>query len=218
MEESVKNFRFTDLEHELWSLGRYRELMESQLASMKEEELQRACHFRSELASNIEAGQLAIAEAYVVGEVVLPRFYRGSFLITLWAVFESGVIEIADYLAEERKSPLTLRDLRGRDQKEQWTKYFIHIVKYSLGFSNDQWEKLEELRQIRNVLAHSNGRLDLLEENIRRKIERWCTEKNGLISHHDLLHISAEYVCTAHILVTESLTSLIKQVRTDFSP
>jgi hypothetical protein len=207
------DFRFTDLEHEVWSIGKYREVLEEQLTLAKEQALQRVHDAERQEDIGEEDRGLAIAQAYVLGEEVLPRFYRGPFLITLWAVFELAITEVADYLAEKKGASLKLSDIKGRDQREQWTKYYTHVIEYPLQFEEITWQRFKELRQIRNVLAHSNGRLD---DKTRRKIEPWCIENSGLLLHYDLLHISAEYVREAEMLVTTTLTSLVRRVKEDF--
>jgi hypothetical protein len=210
------DFRFTDLEHEVWSIGKYREVLEEQLTLAKEQALQRAHDTESlENISENDRG-LAIARAYVLGEEVLPRFYRGPFLISLWAVFELAITEVAEYLAEKKGASLKLCDIKGRDQRDQWTKYYSYVAEYPLKFEEITWQRIEELRQIRNVLAHSNGRLDRLGDKARNKIEQWCAEDRGLLSHYDLLHISAEYVREAELLVSATLTSLVRRVKEDF--
>lgn len=210
------DFRFIDLEHEVWSLGKYREVLEEQLTLAKGQALQRA-HDTERQADLGEADrELAIAQAYVLGEEVLPRFYRGPFLITLWAVFESGITEVADYLAEMKGISIKLRDIKGSNQRDQWTKFYTHVAEYPLQLKEVTWQRFEELRQVRNVLAHSNGRLDRLADDRRKKIEQWCAEGRGLRSYHDLLHISAEYVREAEMLVADTLVSLIRTVRKDF--
>ena len=213
------DFRFVDLEHELWSLGKYRELFEEQLSFLKDQERVRLRARLSSAESEMDDAerQFASEQVDVLVEEVLPRFFRGPYLIALWALFESGIIELADYLAQRKQLSLKLRDIRGRDPIEQWNKYFTHVVNYPLGVAESTWQRLDELRQVRHVLAHANGRLDLAEESARRKLEKWCGENRGLYAHFNLLIVSAEYTRTAHVLVTDTLSGLIGRVRSDVS-
>ena len=206
-----------DLEHELWSLAKYRALLEEQLVFLREQELLRARAAQDRAATDEGERDLALQQVEILVYEVLPRFYRGPFLISLWAVFESGVIEVAEYIRKTRSRTLKLRDIRGRDKKEEWDKYFTHVLNYPLGVEGPTWQQLDELRQVRNVLAHANGRLDLSDENTRQQIERWCAEGRGLSSHYGLLLFSEEYTRQAQVLVTEVLSSLTDRVRTNFA-
>ena len=213
------DFRFVELDHEVLSLATYREVLEEQLTFRKEQERVRlrARLMNSESEMDDAERQFAQEEVKVLVDEILPRFFRGPYLMALWALFESGIIEVADYIAETKQLSLKLRDIRGSDQKDQWNKYYNHIAGYPLGFTDPTWERLEELRQVRNVLAHANGRLDLAKEDARRKLEKWCGENRGLSEHSNLLIVSADYTRAAQILVTDTLSSLISRVRTDFS-
>ena len=213
------DFRFIDLEHELWSLGKFRELFEEQLTFLKDQERVRLRARLSGTESEMDDAerQFASEQVELLVEEVLPRFFRGPYLIALWALFESGMIELADYLAQRKQLPLKLRDVRGRDPVEQWNKYFTHVASFPLGVAESTWENLDELRQVRHILAHANGRLDLAEESTRRKVERWCGETRGLRAHFNLLIVSAEYTRSAQVLVTDTPSGLIGRVRTEIS-
>jgi regulator of replication initiation timing len=213
------DFRFVDLDFELSSLEKHRQILEEQLTFVKEQERVRlrARLMSPELEMENAERQLAHEEVNVLVEEMLPRFFRGPYLVALWALFESGVIEIADYLAKAKQLLLRLRDIRGRDPKDQWNKYYTQIAGYPLDFTDPTWKRLEELRQVRHVLVHANGRLDLAEESARRKLNKWCGENRGLSAHFNLLIVSADYAQAAQTLVTETLSGLISRVRAEFS-
>lgn len=213
------DFRFVDLEHELWSLGKYREVFEEQLRFLKDQERVRlrARFASAELEMDDAERQFASEQVDMLVGEVLPRFFRGPYLIALWALFESGIIELADYLAQRKQLPLKLRDIRGHNPIEQWNKYFTYVAGFPLDVSESTWQRLDELRQVRHVLAHANGRLDLAEESARRKLEEWCVENRGLHAYFNLLIVSAEYTQTAQVLVTETLSGLIGRVCSDVS-
>jgi len=213
------DFRFVELETELQSLSKYREVFEEQLNFVKDQERTRLrARFASPVSEMDDADrQFASEEVDNLVEEILPRFFRGPYLIALCALFESGVIELADYLAEEKQLSLKLSDIQARKPLKRWDKYYTHVARFPLGFDDSTWERLEELRVVRNVLAHSNGRLDLAEESARRKVKKWCKENRGLYVHFDLLIVSAEYTRAAQVLVIDTLSILIDRVRSDFS-
>ena len=43
----------------------------------------------------------------------MTRSLRGGFIISLWASYESGVLDVADFLKDEKGLRLRLSDVRG---------------------------------------------------------------------------------------------------------
>ena len=145
---------------------------QSNLLSLKDQERERlrARLMSPESEMDEAERQFSHEEVELLMAEILPRFFRGPYPIALWALFESSIIEVADFLAETKQLSLRLRDIRGSGPKDQWNKCYAHVAGYPLGFGESTWERLEELRQVRHVLAHANGRLDLAEESVRRKL------------------------------------------------
>ena len=57
-------------------------------------------------------------------EETVPRLYRSPLLIELWAVFESGVTEMAKYLQKEQAHSLSINDLRANNDFDRARKYY----------------------------------------------------------------------------------------------
>jgi hypothetical protein len=212
------DLRFVEIGYELWGLAHYRETLEEQiiqLADQKKREVRKRLASEGLTPDDPEYSS-EVQQIDTLTDEVLPRFFRGPFLISLWAVFESGMNEIGEYLGSRRATVLRPRDIRGRDPKDTWAKYFDHVVKYPLGIDDTTWQRLDELREVRNAMAHANGRVELLAEPLRRKIEEWCAEQRGLSTYFGLLIIAAVYVRDANELVDDTLSSLIARVRKDF--
>ena len=107
------DFRFINLEHEIWSLAKYREVFEEQLTFLKDQERVRLRARLMSGTSEMDAAeqQFASERVELLVEESLPRFFRGPYLIALWALFESAIIELADYLAKTKQLSLKLRDV-----------------------------------------------------------------------------------------------------------
>jgi hypothetical protein len=211
------DLRFAELEYELWGLDKYRTLLEDQIAFLQEQETIRT---RAELKSKgYEPGdgdyELSMQELYDLIKGIIPRFYRGPFLVALWGIFESGIDEISRYIAEEKKCALRLRDIAGRDLKEKLSKYFNHVLKYDLGIESKTWNKLEEIKILRNVIAHSNGRISL-SGDLKSKVERWARDKRGIDIYYDFLILSDKYIQFASSTIIDILTGLISRTKKDF--
>jgi hypothetical protein len=211
------DFRFAELEYELWGLDKYRTLLEDQIAFLQEQETIRT---RAELKSKgFGPGdgdyELSMQELYDLIKGIIPRFYRGPYLVALWGIFESGLEEISRYIAEKKGSSLRLRDIKGKNPKDKWSKYFIHVLKYDLGFTSKTWNELEEIRTLRNVIAHSNGRISL-SGDYKAKIERWARDKRGIDIYYDFLILSDKYIQSASSTIIDILTGLMRRAKKDF--
>ena len=215
-ESSFKiDLRFAGLAWELESLGMFREKLEELLVYQQQQEeirLQRKCAALEDPADKQIEGQLFDA----LIEETMPRFFRGPYLVALWATLEAGIQELADYIAKIKKLPLALADVHARTQNEKWKKYFDRLAAFPLDLRDETWSKLDELRIVRNVLAHVNGRIDRAKQEDQKRVAKWCSENRGLDIYSDTLSISAVYAQSAHLLVSDVLSSLIERVRAEF--
>ena len=154
------DFRFIGLEHELLSLAKYREVFEEQLTFLKDQERVRLRARLTSAESEMDDAerQFASEQVDLLVEEILPRFFRGPYLIALWALFESAIIELADYLAKKKQLLLKLRDVRGRDPMDKWNKYYSHVAGYRFvtlcGFcQNDTLQCLRKIGPVPYVVV-----------------------------------------------------------------
>lgn len=209
------DFRFVQLDWELHSLGWYREKLEELLAFQRDQERTR---LNAELAKLDDPAdrQAAWQEEEALVDEVMPRFSRGPFLISLWAVFESGMNEIADYIAKAKGLRLRVADLDKRTGLGRWKKYFSAVADFELGIEEAAWQRLVELYDVRNLLAHANGRLDG-GTDLCKKVRKWCAEGRGLAEGSRFLLVSDEYARSAHELVSGVLLRLTSRVKAEFN-
>jgi hypothetical protein len=211
------DFRFVEIEYELWALGEYLNALEQQLPAIAEAK-------RTQTYTRLQAEKLgwddpetefAFQELYEIAENVLPRFLRGPFLATLWALYESAVTEIASYLRQQQKKALGLRDIRG-GFLDRAQKYFDHILAFPLCTDDRTWERLKMLMMLRNALAHANGRLEAVNEKSQKKIEEYTKMGVGVAVKNGNLLFTEAFVRETYVLVRESLISLIERVHSAY--
>lgn len=205
------DFRFVELEWELHGLGWFREKLEDLLLFQKDQEELR---LKSELAKLDDPAeqQAAWETTGALIDEVMPRFSRGPYLISLWALFESGMTEIAGHVAKAKHLTLKLDDISARGKVQQWKRYFEDYADFPLRIEEAEWTRLDELKDIRNLLAHANGRLDL-NTDLSKKVRKWCKEGKGLTEGSRSLIISNQYAKSAHKLVSEVLSRLISCIK-----
>ena len=101
-----------------------------------------------------------------------PLFFRGTFLVSLYAVYESVVIEIAKLIRDKQSQQIKIDDLKG-NFLERAKKYYKHILQFDLYSNEKAWQQIKMLSDLRNAFAHANGRVDRLNRKSKEKIEQW---------------------------------------------
>ena len=146
----------------------------------------------------------------------LPRFFRNSFLVSLWAVYESAIIEIANYLRDQKGRTLGISDIRG-NFLDQAKKYFDHVLEFPLCADNQVWERLKMLNVLRNAIAHSNGRMTAIQKESRKKIEGWERSNTGILSYYGDIMVSEDFLRETYLTVNKALNDLLQRVRSTTS-
>ena len=100
-------------------------------------------------------------------EAHVTKSLRGGFIISLWASYESGILDVADFLKDEKGLRLRLSDVRG-DLFNRARKYFDSVLVFPLHPDLNDWTPLQVLHDVRNTYAHANGRLGRTGKNISR--------------------------------------------------
>jgi len=207
-----ENYRLIELSRELWEIARYREVLEQHIPALKmNAELRTAGRRPEDVAKMTDEEQISDLNILITAYGVVPRYYRGPFIITLWSMLESGVEEVARHVAARKAIDLQLSDIRGRTNRERWEKYFTKVLHWDLTFDQAMWQQFEELYELRNAFAHANGRVDRLTEGAKDKIQRWAQEKRGIDIKLDMIFPSEEYVRGAVNLVQAELLKLIRR-------
>jgi hypothetical protein len=209
------DLRFAEIEYELWALGEYLDALEVQIKFITD---QKRVQTHADLqvqrlhGDGSEAG-LVLQELSELMENVLRRFFRGPFLVTLWAVYEAAITQIAAHLQREQDQALALKDIRGHTFLERANKYFGHVVAVPLHLSESIGAKLEMLLVLRNAVAHGNGRLGAVSKEAQKKIKYWSQQDSGISEINGFLLLSDEFLRNSYQLVAESLRDLIRRIR-----
>jgi len=173
------DFRLLDVSLELHALEDHYELIEKQISHLSHSEKVSLGEYlkKENLTPEGPEWDLAIQECDHKVEFLLPRFFWGPFIVSLYAVIETSVIEIARLIQQSQKQGIAINDLRG-DFLERAKKYYKNVIKFELCSDTTIWQRIKILAEVRHVIAHANGRLDMLNENTRKRIE--ALEKQNL--------------------------------------
>ncbi len=167
MKSGPYDLRFAEMFYELYALEDYIDSIESQLPVLIEKEKEKAYQNMPEYDS-IEWHQRE-QSLYALIEDVIPRYFRNPIVVTLWAIFESAIIEIAKEIKDQQGLPITLDDITG-DFLERTNKYFNHIIKFPIDVRGSSWQHFRKFYLLRNAFAHGNGRLDNIKNQDKLKL------------------------------------------------
>jgi len=87
-----------------------------------------------------------------------PKVFPWTFLVALYAVYESAVTEIARLIQVGQSQYISLNDIKG-EFLDRAKKYYKHILQFELYSKEKEWPRIKMLSELRNAFAHANGRL-----------------------------------------------------------
>lgn len=207
----VLDFRFMEIEAELSVIIEHAEAIERQLPVIIEAERKRLEEELTGADYDERYGMMQWIDEFA--DEVLPRLYRSPILVELWAVFESTIIEIGKYLKQQAGHSLSVDDLRGSNDFERAQKYYAHVLHFPLIEIADMKEQLEMLLLVRNAIAHSNARLEVIKPARLEKIYHWEKVRGGITTSANYLNFSAEFVEDMAKAVKTSVEDLIRRVK-----
>lgn len=113
----------------------------------------------------------------------------------------------------KEKIKLKLSDIRGDNFLNRITKYSHHILQYNI-FKNDEFKQsIDELRIIRNTIAHSNGRIEFVNDNDKRKINKLCNDRSsGVENVNGNIVISKKYLYDLNQKIQHFLPNMIDEL------
>ena len=145
--------------------------------------------------------------------VVLPRMWRNPFLVSILSVYESAVTDIGRLLKQGQGPDIGINDLRG-DFLECAKKYYTKVLQFKVSTNDQRWKQLHALYEVRNIIVHLNGRLDLLDTARRDKILR----KYGFENSYDYLTISEDRLWRAFEIVKSEIEDLMARYKERATP
>lgn len=139
-------------------------------------------------------------------EVTLPRILRNPFLVSLFAVYESSVKTIAELVQEEKRQKSSLDDESGNFLKRA-KRYYKHVLHFDLSTDNERWKQLKILFDLRNAIAHTNGRYEAIEKKRRCRIMK----QKGVREYLGFIMVSETFLRKTVKLVKEDLEDLLER-------
>lgn len=209
------DFRLLDVSLELAALNEYLDTMEKQIDQIASSEkliLDAAIRDQNITPDDPEWDMKQQIYDHRV-ELLLPRFFRGPFLVSLYAVYEASVTEIARLLQKSQGRTISIDDLRGYDFLDRAKKYYKHILSFDLCTDSSAWQQIKKLSEVRNAIAHTNGRVEMLRERAKNKILVWENEQIGIHTQWGYIVPGRTFVENTFSKVQSSLEDLVQRYK-----
>ena len=205
--------RLLDASIELDALEEHLQLIENQMAQIRETARNKTeTYIRKDGLCPDDPEWQSAWQYYDYRIDTLPIFFRGTFLVALYAAYESIVTEIARLIQVKQSQKIKLNDLRG-GFLERAKKYYKHILKFDLYSEEKAWEQVRRLSILRNAFAHANGRLDMVNERWRKIIQKWAQKNLGISTYYGYIICEVNIVADMYSAVRSSLEDLIERYK-----
>jgi len=143
----------------------------------------------------------------------LPRVFRGPFLISLYAVYESGVIEIANLFQAQKRIKFSIKEQKGNNFLNKAKKYYEQIINFQLCSDEETWKRIIIISKVRNAIAHANGRIEMLKPKAQENIKTWEIQNIGISSMSGFVVIEENFLRETLGLVSASLNDLVERYK-----
>jgi hypothetical protein len=209
------DFRFAEIAYELSVLDEYLHIIKVQLPGIQD----RLWTAHREQICNLDPidADLETQERKDVIEKALPRLLLNPFIVALWATFESAVVDIAGYLQKQKGRPFCIDDIRYSFSLSRAKCY----LEQGLGFSfidkqESAWQHLRRVDDLRNAIAHANGRLEAVADKSRSKIIGW-EKDSGIAIKTDgrYVYLTMDFLSESHRIVKEVLEDLMQRSKAE---
>lgn len=216
MDELDIDFRLVDVTFELFALADHLDLLENQMENLRREERLALERFirKENLSPEDPEWHEATQDFNRHFDFLLPRAFRGSFLVSLYAVYESSVTEIARLIQIEKRVIVSLSEYKCRGSYlDRLKKYFDKNLQFELCTDNSVWQHIKMLADLRHAFAHANGRLKMLTDDSLEKIRNWEKLHIGIESYNGYLVVDATVTRETFDLVRSSLEELVERYK-----
>ena len=209
------DFRLLDVSLELYALEEYLDTMEKQIDHIAaSEKLNLEAAIRNQKITPDDPEWHFEHQGYDNRvDFLLPRFFRGPFLVSLYAVYEASVTEIARLLQKGQCLGISIDDLRGDDFLDRAKKYYKHILNFEVCADNSAWQQIKMLSEVRNAIAHTNGRIEMLREKAKKNILNWEKKRIGIDTNGGYIVVDRGFVERTFSKVQSSLKDLVQRYK-----
>ncbi|CAI1745999.1 Uncharacterised protein [Serratia liquefaciens] len=131
-----------------------------------------------------------------------PNLLWSSYYLLSYSMFENFINEICNEASKKIDTDIHLKDLNGQGLVRA-RNFLLKVIHIDSFLTNENWENIKFMGELRNIIAHTAGRLDYNNENHKKLSEK--------IKRRDDITLINEYDKGADVLLNKGfLISAIK--------
>ena len=200
--------------YESWALESYLKVLEEQIEHARAQYRLRAERELESQRKELEHYEYGsrLQEIDEAADAQIPRFFRIGAVVSIWGLFESFVTDFAAYVGKKEQAGLSFKDIRSENLRVQIEKYFEKVLRIPVPWTKEERERLGCLQDLRNLLAHRNGRLMDLPPEGYDKVKKLVARMPGVSIDGSVVVVSPGFVTEAAALVFECVGRFSQQL------
>ena len=208
------DFRFAEVFYELWALEEILEVIREDSESLKQRIVDRKDPEidRSLLLGDRGDYELVTQELSELVERILPRHLSSPFVVSTWGVFESSVGLTADLVRKAMGLRLKLKDIRG-GFLERARQYYADVLDRPLVLEEAEWADLRDLYLVRNAMAHTNGNIEFINQDVLQGITELAGRTTEIVIHNRHVTVTDGYLSNSLSLVKCCIEKLVQDAK-----
>lgn len=212
----IPRLEIFEIELEVSTLDYYYDLIEQQIRNKSAYEKMKL-HKEVKNLTQEEYGERYIEFEAVdkLVNAVLPRLFRGPFLLMLYSVYESTVNKIAYLIQKKKDIEISFSDFSKNERGnflDKAKKYFGKQLDFALCPDSRAWDRIKMLTELRHAIAHANGRIEMLKDDKKKeKISNWITQNIGILEMDNYIVFEERFLRDTYKLVRASIVDFVKR-------
>ena len=119
-------------------------------------------------------------QKYYYHTVIFLNIYRTSLFTNVFGMLEYELKKACNFHFINNKPNVSMNDLKGNSDFEKAKNYLTKICKINFDSLNPEWNYLQTIKELRNILIHNQGEFVQTNEKKTKKLIKFIREKDYL--------------------------------------
>lgn len=94
-----------------------------------------------------------------------PNHFRASFFVQIFSMIEYELKKICDHYHKAKRTDFPVSDLKGSSDLDKASLFLKKTCKIDFTTLQDDWNKINLMRKIRNKIVHHQGKISKLDQD-----------------------------------------------------